>query len=186
MLHVIYGSNYGHAREYAEAFAQALNLSAVAYSQIGKLKGEDSIVYFGALYAGGVKGLKTIKGNFDNFVLVTVGLADPKDSANTDHIKQSIKKSMNEYNYDRAKIFHLRGGIDYRELKLHHKLMMALVYYKAKNIPKEQQSEETKTMIETYGSQVDFVDFKTLDPIIGYIKKAGWLETIKNDKVLNP
>ena len=43
---------------------------------------------------------------------------------------------------------------------------MTLLYNKAKKLPEEEKTSEVKAMIETFDSQVDFVDFNTLDPII--------------------
>lgn len=78
---------------------------------------------------------------------------------------------MDEELYSRAKFFHLRGGIDYANLRLHHRLMMRLLHMKVKQTPESDQSEETKTMIVTYGSKVNFVDLTTLKPIEAYVKK---------------
>ena len=67
--------------------------------------------------------------------------------------------------YEKAEIYHLRGGIDYSKLSFPHKTMMKLLYTKAKNLPEDKKNAEVRAMIETYGKQVDFVDFKKLDVI---------------------
>lgn len=46
-----------------------------------------------------------------------------------------------------------------------HKTMMKMLYAKAKKLPDNRKNEEVRAMIETYGKQVDFVDFKKLDII---------------------
>lgn len=56
--------------------------------------------------------------------------------------------------------------IYYSKLDIKHKIMMKLLYNKAKNIREEEQTPEIKAMIETYNKEVDFVDFNTLDNII--------------------
>lgn len=40
-----------------------------------------------------------------------------------------------------------------------------------KKLPEEQQNAETRAMLETYGKQVDFVDFSTLENIIENINQ---------------
>ena len=62
-------------------------------------------------------------------------------------------------------IYHLRGGIDYGRLSIMHKTMMKRLYTKAKNLPEEKKTAEVRAMLDTYGKQVDFVDFSKLDPI---------------------
>ena len=66
-------------------------------------------------------------------------------------------------------IFHLRGGIDYSKLSLLHKTMMKMVYKKAVDVPEEEKTAEIRAMIETYNKQVDFVDLKSLDPVINEV-----------------
>lgn len=171
MLKVIYGSTYGHSKRYADYFANIFNIKAKSFGEVRKIGEDDIVVYFGGLYAGGIKGLSSISPNFNELVLVTVGLANPKDKTNVEKIKKSVKNRFKKFDPTRVKIFHLRGGIDYDKLAMHHRLMMRLVYMKAKNIKKEDQDEETKTMIDTYGSKVDFVDFNSLKPVIDYIKE---------------
>lgn len=170
MLKVAYGSVYGHAQNYAQSFAESFGLTAQPYKELGPLNGRDSIVYFGALYAGGVKGLTSLKGTAKWFILVTVGLANPKDPENIKSIHRSIEASRQKLDFEISKIFLLRGGIDYSHLRIHHKVLMKFLYLKIKKIPVEKQSEEVKTMIQTYGSQVNFLDLATLDPVIDYVK----------------
>ena len=90
----------------------------------------------------------------------------PTDEENTNHIKKSIKKQLSDEVYNKTKIFHLRGAIYYSKLDVKHKIMMKLLYNKAKNIREEEQTPEIKAMIETYNKEADFVDFNTLDSII--------------------
>ena len=43
--------------------------------------------------------------------------------------------------------------------------MMTLLYNKAKHLPEEEKTAEVRAMIETFNSEVDFVDYDTLEPI---------------------
>ncbi|SEF85111.1 hypothetical protein SAMN04487934_10455 [Eubacterium ruminantium] len=95
-----------------------------------------------------------------------MGLADPTDEKNIDNIRMKMKTQVSQELYNKAKIFHLRGGIDYSELGFLHKKMMGLVYKKAVTVPEEERDAELSAMIETYNKQVDFVDFDSLDPIV--------------------
>lgn len=166
---IIYGSQYGTTKRYAEKMSEMTGIPLINYENIKDLSEYDTIIHFGGLYAGGVKGLKsTIKALPENarLIIVTVGVADVTDKANTDHIKQSISRQISKEIYEKASIFHLRGGIDYQKLNFKHKTLMTLLYKKVKSLPDEKKTAEDRTMIETFNQKVDFVDFDSLKPII--------------------
>ena len=170
---IIYGSRYGSARRYAERLAEMTGLEAVEYKAVKDLGDYDRIVYLGSLYAGGVTGLKQTVGKMSpqqELIVATVGLADPTDAANVAHIRQSIKDQIPAHFYDESRLFHLRGAIDYTKLNLKYRLMMSLLAKKVAKLSEEQQNAETRAMLETYGKQVDFVDFSSLQPIVDKIK----------------
>lgn len=178
---IIYGSQYGSTKRYAEKLANTTGLEAIDYTKVMNLSGYDRIVFLGALYAGGVTGLKKTAEKMSQnqeLIVVTIGLADPSDSANIAHIRQSLKTQIPAHFYDESHIFHLRGAIDYKHLGLKHRVMMSLLHSKVAKMPKEELNAETKAMLETYGQVVDFVDFDSLNPIIAAISDY------KNQQVL--
>ena len=171
---IIYGSNYGTTEQYAKELSKRTNIEAISFENVQEINKYDKIIYIGGLYAGGVLGMsKTLRKltNIQNktIILVTVGLADPTDEKNINNIRNNIKVQISKEIYDKAKIFHLRGGIDYSKLKFFHKTMMKLLYNAVKNIPQEKLSAENKAMIETYNKKVNFVNFSDLDKIISEI-----------------
>lgn len=158
---ITYGSQYGSAKHYAEAFAALNNAHALSYTEIKTTEGYDCVIHFGALYAGGVLGLKHIASLIHEnakLVVVTVGLADVQDSENIQNIKRAISTQISEETLLRTVVFHLRGAIDYDKLNFKHRTMMALLHAKAIRLPEEKKNAETKAMIETYGKRVSFVD----------------------------
>lgn len=165
---IIYGSQYGTTKRYAEKFAEMTHFPVISYEDIKTLTDYDRVIYFGGLYAGGVKGLKnTVKKLSPNIklVIVTVGLADVCDKENISNIRRAIRKQVPAHLSKMSLVFHLRGGIDYQKLTFKHKTMMTLLYSKAKNLPEEKKTAEVKAMIETFNTKVDFVDFDSLNHI---------------------
>ena len=172
---IIYGSHYGTTKKYAEELSRRTNIEAISFEKLKELNNYDNIIYLGWLYAGGVLGLsKTMKklNNDSNkkIIIITVGLSDPEDEINKNNIRNNIKRQLKKEVFEKAKIFHLRGGIDYTKLSFAHKTIMKLLYNAIKNLPEEKQSAENRAMIETYNKKVNFVDFSTLDKIIEEIK----------------
>lgn len=175
---VIYGSQYGTAKQYAEELARRTGIEACQYDSIGDVNQYDTIAYIGALYAGGVMGMKKTFAKLASceektIIIATVGLADPTDSENVANIKGSMRQQLSGEVFEAAHIFHLRGGIDYTKLGFKHKTMMKLLCNKAKNLPEDEKNAEVRAMLETYGKQVSFVDFDTLDPIVTILQDAA-------------
>lgn len=174
---IIYGSHYGTTKQYAEELSKRTNIRAISFKKFNQqINDYDNIIYLGALYAGGVLGMsKTLKklNNISNkkILIATVGLSDPSDEVNKNNIRNNIKKQIPKEVLEKAKIFHLRGGIDYSKLNFAHKTMMKLLYNAVKNLPNEKQTAEDRAMIETYNKKVNFIDFSSLDKIDNEIQK---------------
>ena len=165
---VTYGSQYGSTEHYARKFAECTGFPVLPYREVKELSDYDRVIHFGALYAGGVLGLRQIVSLLASnaeLVIVTVGLADVQDAENIQHIRNAIRRQLPEDVFRRARIFHLRGAIDYGKLNLKHRTMMALLYAKAKGLPAEKKTAETQAMIETYGKRVSFVNDMALSTI---------------------
>ena len=168
---ILYGSHYGTTKQYAEELSRRTNIEVSSFKTIKDINQYDTIIYLGGLYAGGVLGMaKTLKNLNDvshkKIILVTVGLADLTDEVNKNNIRNNIKRQLKKEVFEKAKIFHLRGGIDYSKLNFGHKTMLKLLYNSIKNLPEEKQTAEDKAMIETYNKKVNFIDFSSLDDII--------------------
>ena len=173
---IIYGSQYGTTKQYAMELSKKTNIKAESYENIKNIDEYETIIYIGALYAGGVLGMaKTLKkiSNCENkkIIIATVGLADPMDKKNINNIENSMKRQLSNEIYEKASIYHLRGGIDYSKLNFLHKTMMRFLYKKIKSLPEEKKTAEDKAMIDTYNQNVSFVDFSSLENIISEIKR---------------
>lgn len=158
---ITYGSQYGSTEHYARKFAEYTGFPVLPYREAADAASYDRVIHFGALYAGGVLGLRQIASLLSpkaEFVIVTVGLADVQNTENIQNIRNAIRRQLPEDVFRRAQLFHLRGAIDYGRLRRGHRAMMALLYAKARGLPEEKQNAETRAMIETYGKQVSFVE----------------------------
>ena len=171
---IIYGSHYGTTKQYAKELSRKTNIEAISFKNVQEINNYDNIIYLGGLYAGGVLGMsKTLKklNNISSkkIIIATVGLSDPRDEINKNNIRNNIKNQISKEIFEKAKIFHLRGGIDYSKLSFVHKTMMKLLYNAVKNLPEEKQTTEDRAVIETYNKKVNFIDFSSLGKIISEI-----------------
>ncbi|MBP3273260.1 MAG: hypothetical protein J6M17_13710 [Ruminococcus sp.] len=168
---IIYGSQYGTAKQYSKELAGQLNYELRSYDEVKDLDAYDNIIYIGSLYAGGILGMKkTFRKIRDiknkNFIIATVGLGDPSEKSSTEAIKRGLKRQLPENIFKRAHIFHLRGGVDYSRMSFVHKTMMGMLYKKVVSMPEEKRSADAKAMIETYNKKVSYVDLSKLAPIV--------------------
>ncbi|MDD6186986.1 MAG: flavodoxin domain-containing protein [Oscillospiraceae bacterium] len=167
---IIYGSGYGTAKAYADELGKRTGIPVVAFNNVENIEKYGTIIYIGALYAGGVLGMKKTFENLKtadgkNIVIATVGLADSTDAENIRNIENSMKTQLSKEIFESAKIFYLRGGLDYSKPGFKHKVMMSLLYKKASGIPAEKRNAETQAMIDTYNKKVSFIDFDALSEI---------------------
>ena len=94
---IVYGSEYGTTKRYAEKLSQLSGIDAIGYEDVKTLQTYSRIIYLGGLYAGGVKGLKrTVKliPPAAKLLLVTVGLADVTDPENIRNIRQYLLATL--------------------------------------------------------------------------------------------
>ena len=170
---IIYGSQYGTTKRYAEYLSEMTGIEAVAFKEAKDIDKYDRVIFMGALYAGSVLGLKKTVSKMSpkqELVIVTVGLVDPNDPENIDYIRHSIKERIPADLYDETRILHLQGAIDYSHLSLKHRMMMAVIHSKISKMPEEKLNAEAKTILATYGKKEDFVDFKSLEKLGSVIK----------------
>ena len=166
---VIYKSQYGTTKQYAEWIAETLEAELYEASAIkpAQLMDFDVVVYGGGLYAGGVSGAKLVTKNpCKSLVLFTVGLADPKI---TDY-SEILARTFTSEQIEKTKIFHLRGGIDYSKLGFAHKGMMAMAKKMIEKKPMSERTSDDHGIIETYGKKVNFTDKAAIEPLVAYVR----------------
>ena len=169
---VIYKSKYGTTKQYAEWISEELGADLLNTSSVkpSELMSYDIVIYGGGLYAGGIDGISlVVKNPCKQLVIFTVGLSDP----NTTDYSPIINKKNSKDLLSKIKIFHLRGGMDYKKLGLAHKGVMSMLKNVALKKEEAQRSEEDKLFLKTYGSKVDFMKKETIAPIIEHIKKMS-------------
>lgn len=169
-LAVIYGSHYGTTQQYAQWIAESLGASLLDAAQTNKdqLEEYDWVIFGGGLYASGIKGFKLLKEHSGkNLILFTVGLADPQV---TDY-GPILQHNLSQEQLKNAKIFHLRGGVDYSKMSKIHRMMMAVKKKEVEKKMKASPNEEDREFLATYNKQIDFTDKATIAPLIDYVRK---------------
>ena len=172
---IIYYSVYGTTKKYAEWIAQELNGETCDIKNVNphSLGNYNIIVLGSGLYAGVIQGINIIVKNYNvlkdkKLILYTCGLADYKKTENINNVKKRIEKKIPENIRNSIKIFYLRGGINYKELNLKHKIMMWFMKKMIMKKDSKKMDEEDKEFLESYGKKIDFIDKNNIAEIITY------------------
>jgi len=72
-----------------------------------------------------------------------------------------------------VEFYHLRGGFDFKKLKLRDKILMPMLKMKLKAKKKrgEELTDDEKGMIAAYRSAVDFTSTKAIEPIVKSVSR---------------
>ncbi|MCX7714375.1 MAG: flavodoxin domain-containing protein [Clostridia bacterium] len=172
---VIYKSKYGSTEKYARWIAEELDADLFKSTDISVKEaiGYKTVIYGGGLYAGGIAGISFISKNFamlkdKKLAVFTVGLGE---TANNSDLKEIVNKNFTSDMQKYIRVFHFRGGIDYKRLSFLHKAMMGIM---KKIVEREKElTEENRQFLETYGGAVDFADKSTIEPLISFVRQEG-------------
>ena len=162
---VVYASNTGHTRQYAEMLAKELNVSAVPVENIlGFYRGSDA-VFLGWLMAERIMGYNKAKAVCNVRCVVGVGMS-PEDGEIVQRLREKGKFAPS------MPVFYLQGGYDFSKLKGPFKAIMSL---KQKEILGrfEGQSEEEKKANPVYRMVTEgysVVSRERLAPVVAWAK----------------
>lgn len=172
---VIYESKYGSTKSYAQWIAAELSCPLFERKKFNPKDFEkyEVIIYGGGLYAGGLSGIKLIKENWNRLsskknILFTCGIADPANPENISSIRTSLGKTLSPEMMSHIRFFHLRGCIDYSELSLIHKSMMAMLRRMLLKKDTASLTNEDRQLLATYGKRVDFINRNAILPLVKY------------------
>lgn len=165
---VTYTSKYGSTCQYAKWIAEELKADLFPARTVNPkdLSKYDIVIYGGGLYAGGIAGVKLVTQNScKNLIVFTVGLADPCTTDYSAIINKNFTPQLLKY----TKLFHFRGGIDYKKLGPVHKTMMAMMKSMIQKKPDYERDGEDKEFLDTYNSKVNFENKQSIDSLVAYV-----------------
>lgn len=170
---VVYKSKYGYTQQYAKWLAAALeaDLFELKSNTCPALQGYSTIIFGGGLYAGGIGGMPVFceifrEHNGASFILFTTGVSS---TDNPDMFTAIINRNLTPEMHAKVKVFHMRGGIDYKKLGLLHRVMMWMMMRMLISKKPGELTEDDKGFMAAYGKSVSFLDEDSIEPILSYI-----------------
>ncbi|MBR6638187.1 MAG: flavodoxin [Lachnospiraceae bacterium] len=168
---VIYNSQTGFTKRYAEWIAEATGADCFALTDAKKksMDDYDAIVFGGWACAGGISKLSWFKGNIDKWsgkklITFCVG-GSPIENPEID---EALKKNFTDAEWEKVNVFYCPGGFNYDKMSAPSKFMMKM-FIKALKAKKD-KTEEDEIMIKMISSSYDIADKKYIEPILECLK----------------
>jgi len=169
---VIYNSQTGFTRKYAEWIAEAASADCFALSEAKKrsLEEYDAVIFGGWACAGSISKLNRFKDHMAQWpgkklIVFCVG-GSPIENP---EIEQFLKKNLEEKGLENADVFYCPGGFNYEKMSAASKLMMKMFIKMLK--AKKDKTEAEEEMVKMISSSYDISDKKYIEPILECLKK---------------
>lgn len=168
---VIYKSKYGSTKRYAEWISNKLDADLFEVSKVKKetLSQYETIIFGGALYAGGINGISFIRKNFEilkekKLIVFVVGVSPVE---NKKDLEEVINKNFTPEMQGCIQVGYLRGALDYTKLSFKHRVMMwGLKQFLSKQ---KELTEDQRVVLDTYGKTMNFIDQESIQSVIRLI-----------------
>ncbi|MGW8114434.1 hypothetical protein ACVS9P_04485 [Caproicibacterium sp. NSD3] len=160
---IVYTSNSGFTKEYAEMMSQKTGLPVFSLTEAkGALKSGAEILYFGWLMAGSVKGYSEARQKYKIRAVCAVGMA--KSGSQMDDVKK------HNHLPETLPLFTLQGGFDLNRLHGIYKFMMNAM---TKGVGKKLSAKQNKTpdeedMLDLMLHGGDRVSLENLTPVLNW------------------
>ena len=165
-MYIIYESDSGFTKRYAEIFAEKTGLECYSlYMSRIKVKRGSDVIYFGRVMQNEVDGFKKARKKYNILALCPVGLKMP-----TNAVKEKIAEA-NELTENLPKLFYLRGGYDPEQTKGLEKTLINLIVSDLESKGEEIDAVEAQYLADlTDGA--DYVNEENLAPLLDWYEKC--------------
>lgn len=174
---VIYSSQSGSTKQYAQWISQELNaeLRSVKKVKPEELSGYDAIIYGGWIMAGGVNGVSFLCKNFDaisnkKLVVFTSALTAPSDAG---YYRELEDRGFTAIQRSHIQFFHFHGKMDLKKLAFPSRVVMNMLISSAKKKPADQRTKSDSDMAALADGPVDYVTKEQIAPLVEYVKSLG-------------
>ena len=171
---VIYNSQSGFTKRYAEWISQACGCECAEFKQGIKkdLSGYDTIVFGGWCMAGGITKLSWLKKHLSalsaagkKIIVYAVG-ASPAESP---EVSVAMSRNFSGSQWSAVKTFYGPGGLNYDKMKPFSKFMLKMF---AKSLAKKKDAtEDDLKTAEMISHSYDIANKKYIEPILSELKQ---------------
>lgn len=169
---VLYKSKYGATKKYAAMLKEELSCDVFEVADYKKTLVEkyDCIIFAGAIYAGGMAGLNTLRKNYENLkhkkiAILCVG-ASPFDEKAIEEVKtHNLKKDMEDIPF-----FYGRGAWNESTMTLKDRTLCKMLQKMISKKDSASYEPWMKELLRSQGQVCDWTDKKYIIPLLEYIR----------------
>ena len=168
---ILYQSKYGATKKYAQWLQESTGFDLVETKKadINVVKGYDTIILGGGVYASGIAGLSFLKKNYavlkDKKVVVFSVGASPYDEA---AFKQAYDHNF-QGEIAGLPCFYMRGAWDTDSLSFTDRTLCKMLYKAVSKKDPTTYEPWEKAIMEAYEEKCDWTDKAAIIPILDYI-----------------
>lgn len=160
MATIIYCSNTGCAKKYAELLSEKTGFPCVDIEKMKNVSTDEDIIFVGWIMAGVLQGLNQVRESFSSIKAVcAVGMMKSDKASKETQEKNNITEPY----------FFLTGDFDIGKLKGMHKMMMGMMLKMMKSKIKESGDEKGEQMLKLLENGINGFDEKELEPVIEFL-----------------
>ncbi len=160
MATIIYQTNTGSSKQYAELLAEKLSLPVYPLSKSDAVDKDEEIIFIGWVMAGDIQGLPQAREKFSSITCIC-----PVGISATEKTKEEIKAK----NSATEPMFLLPGNFHIDRLTGMYKLMMSMMIKMLKSKLKEKPAAESSKIMTAFETGVDQVSEDKLDEVIAFL-----------------
>lgn len=155
--YIVYTSNTGYTRRYAELLAERLSIPAVEVKEAkGSLPKKAEVIYMGWIRAGGLVGYGKVKRRYN--IRAIVGVCLGASGSQVDGLVRRCRPK------EGVPVFTVQGGMDRDKLTGINKSMIEMLIKMLR--AKKDKTDDERRMLEMIENGGDFLNPDNLAPII--------------------
>lgn len=159
---IVYKSNTGFTKKYAELLSAETGLPYYALSE-NRVKSGEPVIFMGWLSAGKIKGYSKALKKYDVRAVAGVGLR-AQDSA-------ALNELITQNKISDVPAFYLRGGLDMNRLRGMNKFLLKMFYKMMSDKAKDCDAEALE-IVDAYRNNKDFVSLENLKEMLDWYRSA--------------
>ncbi len=166
---VIYNSQTGFTKKYAQWISEALECECVALAEVCKRNFDqyNTIIFGGWACAGGISKIKWFKNNLkkwnDKKLAVYCVGGSPIENP---EIEVAMKNWFTEEEHQKVRVFYCPGGFNYERMPAASKVMMKMFISVLK--AKKDKTEAEELQVEMISKSYDISNKKYIAPIVDW------------------
>lgn len=162
-MQILFSTVYGSTAEYAHELARRLGTRARSFADYQK--GLFPLIVLSPVHGPSIPAARFVRevGVLGRVAVVGVGMSLPEAARRRDQMKAMVPAGVAR--------FYLPGRLNYSQISAAHRAAMFGLVRAVRLKPRKDDND--RAIIESYGRDVDRVDFRELDPIVEWAVSAA-------------